>query len=84
VLSLAVARKEKEYPKKLMRTVECVGRVHQAFKKQCGFTNCRSLTGLDLTTPEGRQKLKAGVRAQKCAKYVATAARILAEELKTV
>jgi C_GCAxxG_C_C family probable redox protein len=83
VLSLAVALKEKEYPKKVMRTMECVGRVHRAFKKQCGCTDCRSLTGLDLTTPEGRQKLKAGVRAQKCAKYVVTGAKILGEELKT-
>jgi len=84
VLSLAVAQKEKEYPKKMMRTMQCVGRVHRAFKKQCGCTDCRSLTGLDLTTPEGREKLKAGVRAQKCAKYVEIAARILGEEMKTL
>jgi len=85
VLSLAVAQKEKEYPKKMMRTMQCVGRVHRAFKKQCGCTDCRSLIGgLDLTTPEGKEKLKAGVRAQKCAKYVEIAARILGEELKTL
>jgi len=85
VLSLAVAQREKEYPKKMMRTMQCVGRVHRAFKKQCGCTDCRSLTGgLDLTTPEGQQKLKAGVRAQKCAKYVEIAARILGEELKNL
>ena len=84
VLSLAVAQKEKEYPKKKMRTAECVGRVHRAFKKQCGCTDCRSLTGLDLTTPEGREKLKVSVRAQKCTKYVEVAARILGEELKTL
>lgn len=84
VLSLAVARKEKEYPKKKMRTAECVGRLHRAFKKECGCSDCRSLTGLDLTTPEGREKLHAGVRAQKCTKYVEIAARILGEELKTL
>lgn len=85
VLSLAVAQKEKEYPKKMMRTMQCVGRVHRAFKKQCGCTDCRSLTGgLDLTTPEGKEKLKAGVRAQKCTKYVEAAARILGQELKTL
>jgi hypothetical protein len=83
-LSLAVAQKEKEYPKKMMRTMECVGRVHRTFKKQCGCTDCRSLTGLDLTTPEGRERLKTGVRAQKCTRYVATAAKLLAEELNRV
>lgn len=83
VLSLAVARKEKEteYPKELMRTVEAVGRLLQAFKKECGHTDCRSLTGVDLTTAEGRERHKTSIRAQKCAGYVTTAARLLAHEL---
>jgi len=83
VLSLAVAKQEKqaEYPTRRMRTLEAVGRVHRAFKNEFGHTDCRSLCGLDLTTPEGREKLKAGVRAEKCAKYAEIAARILGEEL---
>jgi len=84
VLSLAVAKKEPEYPKKLMRTVESAGRLLNAFKKECGHSDCRSLTGVDLTTAEGRERHKAGIRAQKCTRYVAAAARLLAEELNKV
>jgi len=84
VLSLAVAKKETEYPKKMMRTMQAVGQLHKAFKKQCGHTDCRSLSGLDLTTPEGKEKLKASVRAQTCPRYVAAAAKLLAERLNDV
>jgi C_GCAxxG_C_C family probable redox protein len=86
VLSLAVAQKETqtEYPKRMMRTLEAVGRVHKAFKEEFGHSDCRSLCGLDLTTPEGRQKLKEGVRAQKCTKFVQVGARLLANELGNI
>ena len=84
VLSLAVAKKETEYPRKMMRTGQAVGQVHKTFQKQFGHADCRSLSGLDLTTPEGREKLKAGVRAQKCTRYVAAAAKLLAEQLNKV
>ncbi len=81
VLSLAIARKETEYPKKMKRTVQAVGRVHSEFKKQFGCTDCRTLCGLDLTTEEGRKKLAEGVKAEKCAKFVEAGAKLLAREL---
>ena len=81
VLSLAIARKETEYPKKKMRIVQAVGRVHSEFKKQFGCTDCRTLCGLDLTTEEGRKKLAEGVRVQKCAKFVEAGAKLVAREL---
>jgi C_GCAxxG_C_C family probable redox protein len=84
VLSLAVAKKETEYPKKVMRATQAMAQVHKAFKREFAHTDCRSLTGVDLTTPEGKAKHKADVRAQKCARYVAAAARLLAAQLNTV
>jgi len=84
VLSLAVAEKEKTYDKKKMRTLTAVGRVYRAFRERFGRTDCRSLCGLDLTTPEGREKLKQGVKADKCAKYVTVGAELLAAELRKV
>ena len=82
VVSLAVAEKEAEYPKRKMRTFQAVGRIHRAFKKQFGRTDCRHLSGLDLTTAEGRAKLKAKVKAETCTKYVQAGARLLGEELQ--
>jgi C_GCAxxG_C_C family probable redox protein len=84
VLSLAVAAKEDDYPKKKMRTLAAVGRLRNAFKEQCGHTDCRSLCGLDLTKPEDRTKLQESVKAQTCAKLVETGARLLARELASL
>jgi C_GCAxxG_C_C family probable redox protein len=81
VLSLAIAKKETDYPKK-MRTLQAVGRVHSEFKKQFGCTDCRSLCGLDLTTAEGNRRLAEGVKVQKCAKFVEAGASLLARELQ--
>jgi len=82
VLSLAIARKETEYPAKMKRTVQAAGRVHSEFKKQFGCTDCRTLCGLDLTTEEGRKKLAEGVKAGKCAEFVEAGAKLLARELE--
>ena len=82
VLSLAIARKETEYPKKKMRIAHAAGRIHSEFKRQFGCTDCRTLCGLDLTTEEGRKKLVEGVRLQKCAKFVEAGAKLLARELE--
>ncbi len=84
VLSLAVAAKEKEYPTKKMQTLAAVGRLRCAFQKEFGHTDCRSLSGLDLTKPEDRKKLKESVKAQTCAKFVKGGARLLAEELRNI
>lgn len=84
VISLAVAQKEKDYPKKKMQTFQAVGRVHKAFKKRFGTTKCRSLCGLDLTTPEGRKKLEGGVKEKICTRYVHVGSELLAKELQTL
>lgn len=83
VLSLAVAKKEPERAKRVAKTMEAVGRVYQGFQKQCGHTDCRSLSGFDLTTPEGKQRLKS-VRVGTCANYVRVGARLLALELRAL
>jgi len=84
VISLAAAQIENDYAKKKMLTLQAVGRVHSAFKKQFGKTDCRSLCGLDLTTPEGRKKLEEGVKEQTCAKYVQVGSALLAKELQNL
>ena len=84
VLSLAVAGKEKDYAKKRKLTAECVGRMYREFEKEFGHADCRSLCGLDLTTPEGRAKLMQGVKAEKCAKCVKGGAVLLAKELQNI
>jgi C_GCAxxG_C_C family probable redox protein len=84
VLSLAVAAEETEYPKKKMQTLAAVGRLRCAFQKEFGHTDCRSLSGLDLTKPEDRKKLMESVKSQTCAKFVKGGARLLAEELRNI
>jgi C_GCAxxG_C_C family probable redox protein len=84
ILSLAVAQGESEYPKKKMRTWEAVGRLHDAFKARFGSVQCRTLSGLDLTTPQDRQKLKESVKAQTCANFVRAGAELLARELQRI
>jgi len=84
VISLAVAKKEKEYPNKKMQTLQCVGRFRCAFQKECGHTDCRSLSGLDLTKPEDRKRMMESVKAEKCANYVKSGARLLAKELQSI
>jgi C_GCAxxG_C_C family probable redox protein len=84
VLSAAIARKEAEYPKKKLRIMQAAGRLHSEFKTQFGCTSCRLLCGLDLTAEEGRKKLAAGVKAEKCAKFVEAGAKLLARELDAI
>ena len=82
MLSLAIAQRESEYPKKKMATLQAVGRVYRAFKEQVGNTECRPLCGLDLTTPEGRKKLQESVKEQTCTRFVQVGSELLATELQ--
>lgn len=84
VLSLAIAQREKEYPKKKMTTLQAVGRIYNAFKEQMGSTECRTLCGLDLTTPEGRKNLQESVKEQTCTRFVQVGSELLAKELEKV
>jgi len=81
VLSLAIAQREKEYAKKKMATLQAVGRIYDAFKGRVGSTECRTLCGLDLTTPEGRKKLQESVKEQTCTRFVQVGSELLATEL---
>jgi len=84
VVSLAMAQEQAEYPKRKVRTLQSVGRICSAFKKQFGHTDCRHLSGLDLTTVEGRAKLKAKVKGETCTRYVEAGAKLLGAELQRV
>jgi len=84
VLSLAIAQREREYPKKKMATLQAVGRIYSAFKEQAGSTECRTLCGLDLTTPEGRKMLQESVKEKTCTKFVKIGSELLAKELEKV
>ena len=57
---------------------------YRQFEKDAGTSVCRTLSGLDLTTPEGRKALKEGVKAKKCSKYVEAGARTLARMLQKI
>ena len=64
--------------------LQAVGRIYNAFKEQAGSTECRTLSGLDLTTPEGRKKLQETVKEQTCTRYVQVGSELLAKELEKV
>ena len=84
ILGLAVGVVEKDYKKKKMATFKAVGQFSKAFEKEYGCTDCRKLSGLDLTTVEGRKKLMASVKAERCSKLVAFGAKTLAMSLQNL
>ena len=84
ILGLAVGAVEKDYKKKKMATFKAVGQFSKAFEKEYGCTVCRKLSGLDLTTVEGRKKLMASVKAERCCKLVAFGAKTLAKSLQEI
>ena len=84
ILGLAVGAVEKDYKKKKMATMKAVGKFCKAFEKEYGCTVCRKLSGLDLTTVEGRKKLMASVKANRCCKLVAFGAKTLAKSLQEI
>jgi len=84
VLSLAVGAQETDYKKKKMGTLQAVGRMRQAFAQKFSHTDCRSLCGLDLTTPAGRKELMEHVKADTCAAYVEAGAELLAQALNQI
>ena len=84
ILGLAVGVVEKNYKKKKKATFKAVGQFCKAFEKEYGCTDCRKLSGLDLTTEEGRKKLMASVKAERCCKLVAFGAKTLAISLQNL
>lgn len=81
VVSLAVAKKEKDYAKKKMQSLQVTGRLFNKFAQQYGSCRCSRLCGLDLTTPEGRKILNKEVKLRVCTRYVRQATKSLAREL---
>lgn len=81
VLSLGVASRETDYQKKKMQVFKAAGAMCKRFENQFGTTECRKLSGLDLTTAEGRKVLQQRVKAEKCRNFVEAAARMLAQSL---
>lgn len=84
VISLAMANKVPAYAARRMPTHEAAGRVCKELERRFGSLQCRQICGLDLTQPEGIQKLFGGVKTEKCADFVREAARVLAEELHRI
>ena len=84
VAGMAIGPKKSEYKQKKMAVLSAAGKIAQDFEKKHGSTDCRKLCGLDLTTPEGRQKLEASVKRETCSQFVDTGARLMAEMLANV
>jgi len=66
-------RREESYEKAL--------ELFKRFEKEFGSALCHDLITLDLTTPEGRERIKA-VRLEKCISFVRAAARNAARLMK--
>ncbi len=79
VLGLVNTRQPAERPQQIMATARAVQTLTREFAEQFGATDCRTLTGLDLTTPEGRRELKERVKPQVCRGLIEWAARRMAE-----
>jgi len=82
VTGVVVGSREEEYKKRKMRVFSVCGKFLQWYENERGTLLCRKISELDLTTPEGRDKLKAGVKVNRCGPIIRTAARMLAEILR--
>ena len=57
-------------------TYELTRRLLRSFDEQFGSTNCRTLTGCDLSTEEGERAFQANEVIQRCQNYVQAAAGV--------
>jgi C_GCAxxG_C_C family probable redox protein len=83
VASLAVSGIP-DYMKRKQEAIKASARLYKKFKQKFGKTDCISLSGVDLRTPEGRKAMKESVKAEKCSVYVRAMAEILAAELEFI
>ena len=81
VAGLAAARRETGRARRKKAALAAVAEMCREFEERHGSTECRALIGLDLTTPEGRARHKAGVRRERCGQLVETGARLMAAML---
>lgn len=82
VIGLIVGSRESDYKKKKMRVSTVSGKYLQSFSDEYGTFSCMKITGLDLSTPEGREQLRAGVKDEKCVPVVEGGTCILAKVLR--
>jgi C_GCAxxG_C_C family probable redox protein len=57
VVSLAMAKRVPEYSARKLATFEAAGRVCEELERRFGSVECRQMCGLDLTSPQGLEKL---------------------------
>ena len=57
-------------------TYELTRRLLRSFREQFGSTDCRDLTGCDLSTEEGQQAFRENEVHQRCQNYVEAAAGV--------
>ena len=84
VLSMAISQRCSDRKLQVKQTFAAAQEFCRRFEKDAGTSVCRTLSGLDLTTPEGMKALKEGVKAEKCSKYVEAGARLLARMLQKI
>lgn len=83
-LSMAISQRCSDRKLQEKQTFAAAREFCRRFEKDAGTSVCRTLSGLDLTTPEGRKALKQRVKAEKCSKYVEAGARTLAKMLQKI
>jgi len=81
VAGLAAGQTESDRAQKKKAVSAAVAKICAEFDKQHGSTECRALIGLDLATPEGKARHKAGVRGKRCGQFVETGTRLMAAML---
>lgn len=81
-IGIIVGSRESDYKKKKMRVSAVSGKYLRSFQDKFGTLSCKQITGLDLSTPEGREQLNAKVKSEKCVPVVGEGVRILAKVLR--
>jgi len=80
-IGLKVGRSELKDTKRREKSYEKALELFKRFEKEFGSPLCYDLVKLDLTTPEGKEKIKT-VRLEKCINFVRAAARNVAQLTK--
>jgi len=80
-IGLKVGRSEVKDTKRREESYEKALELFKRFEKEFGSPLCYDLIKLDLTTPEGREKIKT-VRLEKCINFVRAAAKNAAQLMK--
>jgi len=83
VMALGLLREPGKTMEEMLRGMKLAMEFRRRFEAEMGSINCRDLTGLDLTTPEGKQALmNTDTSKTVCFPAVAAAYRIVLDLLK--